>query len=94
MDCRVDVATEKRCQCGYLRDEHDPQALSRGKRYSSTGAVWSFYDDTEKRPTDAYGTILFPTVNSIDTPRSAQVSSQTSSSIHTLFIHISHLYLL
>ncbi|XP_075263752.1 transient receptor potential cation channel subfamily M member-like 2, partial [Convolutriloba macropyga] len=57
---RAELETEKRCQCGYLKEEHDPQALNRRHRDSRSTLPWNFYDDTEKRPTDAYGVAVFP----------------------------------
>ena len=60
LNFRAELETEKRCQCGYLKEEHDPQALNRRHRDSRSTLPWNFYDDTEKRPTDAYGVAVFP----------------------------------
>ncbi|XP_063713195.1 transient receptor potential cation channel subfamily M member 8-like [Symsagittifera roscoffensis] len=57
---RGEIDSEKRCQCGYLKEEHDPQALNRNRDRRGRELPWNYYEDTEKRATDAYGQVLFP----------------------------------
>ena len=62
-----------------MKEEHDPQAVTRGSRLPQGYGIWSPYEDTEKRATDAYGIIMFPSLKSEERHNEAQVDTKTSS---------------
>ncbi|XP_053732121.1 LOW QUALITY PROTEIN: transient receptor potential cation channel subfamily M member 2-like [Synchiropus splendidus] len=49
-------AGEETCKCGYLKDDHEPEAIS-GHLY--TGEPWKIEEHVQEFPTDAFGDIRF-----------------------------------